>query len=446
MAAIPSSGRASMTTSWAPFTLQIHPLIRTATMGVALYSDDCSQSVADDRPPRHLHAQPGREVLPYYHLESAADSGAGCLSAVPNQSGHLSSHGLDRARIAPFNNRGCGDNGEGPLDYETLHKMVSRKLLNSGQWEDGLFLSPQKLRDACTFCERFAGCPPGVVAHLNLEVSPSKRPLGQENTCVSSKEIINSIFQVMTLWFKESTPRIRCRDYRPCPNAADVASLRFGFAGMIVLYRLEDSKPITFVCCDETFPCLEWAEIATKAFRKGAKQWAKAGLTFKQVNRSEPAHFRVAFSLFPGDLDCSVVAQAFFPGTKQPEQRTLWVYLLAFHPYYRPYMAGYMGHEAGHIGGARHNFDEHFWPDGSEIPERRSVTMGTDNPRSVMNYHNDPAEFVVQSSDIKEMKDMRDYAEEKYEGYQIIKIEPEVQVYSQMASFESIAGYLREEA
>ncbi|KAI1197407.1 hypothetical protein F5X97DRAFT_178406 [Nemania serpens] len=323
----------------------------------------------------------------------------------------------------------------GLLKDAIIRGMANRSLLSSRQL--GNVLSLQKLRDVCILYKMHETCSPSFFAHFN----PVANPQPQQDTSVSSKDIVDSILQVITLGLDGSAPKPRCWVYGPRLGVADIAALRFGLNSTIVLYNLENTT-IKFVCCDETFPSSEWAEEAAREFLRGAEPWAKAGLTFERVARSEAAHFRIAFSLFPSDLDCSMLAQAFFPGTTQPTQRTLWVYLLAFHPSYRPHMAGYMGHEAGHIGGARHGFDEHLLPDGSEIPELKSVTMGADSPSSVMNYHNDLDDFVVQPSDTKDMMDMRGHPEDEYQGYKIIKVEPENEVYSQMTSFESIAVYL----
>lgn len=46
----------------------------------------------------------------------------------------------------------------------------------------------------------------------------------------------------------------------PNSDRAGIAALRFGYDKKIILYRLENGKPITFVCCDETFPSLRMGQ------------------------------------------------------------------------------------------------------------------------------------------------------------------------------------------
>ncbi|KAI1124611.1 hypothetical protein F5Y10DRAFT_25014 [Nemania abortiva] len=344
------------------------------------------------------------------------------------------------ARTVAVAGRAAAGDGR-PLKYEEMHEKVDQTLLSSPQLKE--VLSPENLQRVCKLCKVLADFPPDAVDRFlpRTELQPPR-----DEIRAYSKDIVDSLLQIITLGSDEEARKAKCASCRTRLNTAEIAALRFGLDKTITLHLLENGEPITFVCCDETFPSPEWAEEAAKAFLEGAELWAKAGLTFKQVDRSEPAHFRIAFSLFPKDLDCSVVAHSFFPGKKQPEDRTLWVYLLAFHEDYRPYMAGHMGHEAGHIGGARHGFDEHLLPDGSEIAEWKTVKMGADHPLSVMNYHNNPGDYAVQPSDIADMRNMHEYPGNEYQGYKIIKVKPEVRIYSSMQSFESIAEYLLNQA
>ncbi|KAI0970809.1 hypothetical protein F4678DRAFT_434788 [Xylaria arbuscula] len=321
----------------------------------------------------------------------------------------------------------------GSLEYTKIYYKHGLNMLSSRQMKE--LLSPENLRDVCTFCQQ---CPSGIFAYLSPSIAQAKP---QHNPAIASRlEVVNYLLEMMTKVLNGAALKIKCWVRGPPP--VDTASLRFGLDKRIVLHNLESGEPITFVCCEETFPSPDWAKKAADAFLEGASPWAAAGLTFEQVDRNMPAHFRIAFSLFPKSLDCSVLAQAFFPGTTQPEERTLWVYLLAFHPQYIGSMAGYMGHEAGHIGGSRHGFDEHILPDGSEIPELKSVTMGADNPRSVMNYHDNPADYIVQPEDIRDIRDMQEYAEDEYKEYKVLKVKPKSQVYPLTLSFEFVVNYL----
>ncbi|KAI3336071.1 hypothetical protein F4824DRAFT_462104 [Ustulina deusta] len=298
----------------------------------------------------------------------------------------------------------------------------------------GTVLDLEKLRDICKYCEMSACCTSAV--EFFTPQASAQPP--EDNTRVSSKSVADLILEIMAKGFGESAPLINCWVCIPPHTAA----LRFGLDGKIILHLIDNGEPITFVCCDETFPSPGWAEKAAKAFLEGAKPWAAAGLTFKQVGRNEPAHFRIAFSLFPGNLDCTLVAQAFFPGTKSATERTLWVYLLAFHEYNSNYMSGHMGHEAGHIVGIRHGFDEHFQSDGSEIPMLRSASMGPENVNSVMKYHTRPAKYWVQESDVKDLKDMLTYPKAEYKGYKIVKAKPDVHVFPTMMSFSRVEEFL----
>ncbi|KAI1184263.1 hypothetical protein F5B17DRAFT_412756 [Nemania serpens] len=270
----------------------------------------------------------------------------------------------------------------------------------------------------------------GDVAPPDTGTAPAMSTVVKNGNALKSTRLYGSVGLNMlsSRQMNEAALKIRCW----APPAVNPVALRFGLDKTISLHNLGDGESITFVCCDETFPSPEWAKEAAERFREGAQPWTSAGLIFKQVKRFEPAYFRIAFSLLPTDLDDRVIAEAFFPGTPQPEDRTLWVYKLAFESPHRNYMAGYMAHEAGHIGGSRHGFDEHILHDGSEISRFKSVNMGADDPKSVMNYYDNPADFMVQQSDIDDMKDMYNHAGNKYEGYSIRKFDLATHVYLQM--------------
>ncbi|KAI1173617.1 hypothetical protein F4777DRAFT_556995 [Nemania sp. FL0916] len=320
-----------------------------------------------------------------------------------------------------------------PLQYTNVHRMFGLTTQNSAELEAAL--RPERMQLACEFYDHYALLPKGPAAFFQVKISPIK----SQEALVSLKEILDSILQMITLGLGGSALTIRCCQRL---DAANLAALRFGLGGRIILHSLETDTPITFVCCDETFPYTEWAREATEAFRQGAMRWAGAGLSFQEVGRNEPAYFRITFSLFPKDLDCNTVAHSFFPGTQRPEERTLWVYLLAFHPFCRPHMAGYMGHEAGHICGARHSFDEHLLPDGSENTHLKSVMMGTDDPSSIMKYYDDPSGYAIQASDVQHMKSMYDCSNTQYQGHEIIKVKPHADVYAPMMSFKSTIQFL----
>lgn len=293
-------------------------------------------------------------------------------------------------------------------------------------------LSPSNLKLICALCQLGD---PDLADSAN---SSNALVETQYNTVLREVDVVSYLFELITPVLDGAAPKIEC-SVRRLPISQG-AALRFGLNKEIVLHHLKRGEPIKFICCYETFPHLEWAKETIKAFLDGAEPWSKIGLKFKHVDRKEPAHFRIAFSLFPKDLDCSVLAQAFFPGEPQPDDRTLWVYLMAFHPQYRAHLAGYMSHEAGHISASRHSFYEShngMWT------ELKSVTMGPDNPKSVMNYHDDPADFVIQSSDIRDMGDMYGFTGEKFKGFKIRKVVPADHVYDLMPSFEFVMKFLR---
>ncbi|KAI0407360.1 hypothetical protein F4802DRAFT_553399 [Xylaria palmicola] len=308
------------------------------------------------------------------------------------------------------------------LKCATMYQ-VGLNMLSSRQMREVLSLND--LREICRVCQE---CSSSFFAWMGLPKMPAEP---QHNARLFTKDdVINCLFDMMG-----DAGKIKCCVFES--GAAErTTTLRFGLNKEIVLYSLKSGEPITFVCCDETFPSKDWADEAVKAFERGALPWDRAGLTFKRVGRTQPAHFRIAFSLMPKDLDGGTLAQAFFPSAANPEQRTLWVYLLAFHPLYRGHMAGVMGHEAGHIGGSRHGHDEHFRSDGSEKSGLKSVKMGHDNPMSGMNYFDNLADLAIQGSDIDDMRNMYSYDKDVYKGYPVRKVAPAETAYPLMLSFE----------
>ncbi|KAI1113510.1 hypothetical protein F5Y14DRAFT_208053 [Nemania sp. NC0429] len=247
--------------------------------------------------------------------------------------------------------------------------------------------------------------------------------LARDNTHASSEDHADFITQMNTRSLDEPTPKIWCQTCQQSQGSEyQPSALKFGLAGEICIYCLQNSAPLTFVCCDETFPSQQQAKETAKAFLDGARPWGAAGLRFRQLARNKAAHFCIAYSDLPADGDTRTIAEAFFPGTSA-EKRIVWVYSLAFKPRFRPYLAGYMAHEAGHIGAARHGFDE---------PGFKPVIMGRDNLKSVMRYHENPAHLVIQPSDIEEMEDMHNWQGDNYKGHWIRRIEPVAHVYSRM--------------
>ncbi|KAI0506847.1 hypothetical protein F5B22DRAFT_622265 [Xylaria bambusicola] len=325
-------------------------------------------------------------------------------------------------------------NKRGSLGYTMIYKKANSDMLSSHQLKE--ILEPKNMRYICNL--PLLG-DLGVLDSLNAPVETQS-----DTSNLRKDEVINYLFEMITPVLHEAAPKIKCSVRGS--SVIDAAALRFGLDKTIVLHHLESGEPIKFVCCDETFPSLDWATETVKAFLEGASPWAEAGLKFEPVDRNEPAHFRIAFSLFHADLDCSVLAQAFFPAAPQPEDRTLWVYLTAFHPQYRSHLAGYMGHEAGHIGGSRHSFDEFIPQHDGTLRELESVTMGPHNPKSVMNYHDDPANYIVQPSDICDMRDMNSYTQQEYKGYEVRRVVPKNEVYELMPSFEFVMKFLRRKA
>ncbi|KAJ6436060.1 Glycoside hydrolase family 43 protein [Purpureocillium lavendulum] len=146
--------------------------------------------------------------------------------------------------------------------------------------------------------------------------------------------------------------------------------------------------------------------------------WGDVGVTFRRIERSDGAHFRVVYRNSPLHGNMMTFATAFLPNYTA-DKRTLYVYALAFAETQIQHLANVLAHEVGHILGFRHEF---------AIEEEKllhSVTLGSRNPNSIMCYHPDASRFKVTPQDRDEMKSFYGLSSANYAGLQVIEHIPD---------------------
>lgn len=115
--------------------------------------------------------------------------------------------------------------------------------------------------------------------------------------------------------------------------------------------------------------------------------------------------------------DPSRDALSFFPGERS---RHIILYSKSLQGPGRQILEDILIHELGHVQGARHYFSDDEDKKARSAPAAR---IGTDDPRSVMNYFELPAVPQIQNSDIDALKQLYALTDGRYEGHEVKRID-----------------------
>jgi hypothetical protein len=187
--------------------------------------------------------------------------------------------------------------------------------------------------------------------------------------------------------------------------------------------RWQRGLVLAYVICAETFPTPDDAVFATSQLTNAIAMWKGVGVTFKQVKRDDPANFRVVYRDLPQSGRRDVLALAFVPNNGVPENRTLFIYALAFGKDHVNHQANFLAHEIGHVLGLRHEFsletETASW----------SATWMSRSPNSVMKYYSDPSMWCVQQQDLDELQAFYDDPMTEYHNMPVRNFVPASIVY-----------------
>ncbi|KAL7807792.1 hypothetical protein V8C44DRAFT_337110 [Trichoderma aethiopicum] len=187
------------------------------------------------------------------------------------------------------------------------------------------------------------------------------------------------------------------------------AELRIGWHDHIP--RWARGSVLSYIMCKEDFPT-ELSSVVEDAMKEAISSWPGIDVSFKQVPRGSRATFAVRFD---GSKFKSGYAESFMPDNTRP--LALFVYEKSRSK--AEYLPNILAHEIGHILGIRHGFAE-------RRREPHSVSIGSEDDRSIMLYRDHPRELKVSELDLHGLKLFYDYDQAEYDGLPIVTIKPEL--------------------
>lgn len=188
------------------------------------------------------------------------------------------------------------------------------------------------------------------------------------------------------------------------------AAVRVGWDSQIL--RWCKGSELTYLICEESFPSKDSAMAAKDAMKAAIARWKGEGASFKEVKRYETATFAV---IYDHHQRSDYLAYAFFPRAEPGE---LLLYPRIFAGDNGKYLANILSHEIGHVLGLRHEF---AYKKEADVP---SVRFGSEDPQSVMEYHDDLSKLQVTDKDLKGLKELYAYDQPVYKGMPVIDVSP----------------------
>ncbi|KAL7906239.1 hypothetical protein GGI35DRAFT_459135 [Trichoderma velutinum] len=195
------------------------------------------------------------------------------------------------------------------------------------------------------------------------------------------------------------------------------AAVRVGWDSQI--RRWCKGSELTYLICEESFPTKESAMAAKDAMKAAVAKWKGEGACFKEVKRYESAVFAVVYE---HRQRSDYLAYAFFPKAEPGE---VLLYPRIFAGDNENYLANILAHEVGHILGLRHEFAHQRE---AEVP---SVRFGSEDPQSVMEYHEDLSKLQVTEKDLEGLREVYAYDQPVYKGLPVIDVSPKPDTFSE---------------
>ncbi|KAL7961094.1 hypothetical protein V8C34DRAFT_312191 [Trichoderma compactum] len=207
--------------------------------------------------------------------------------------------------------------------------------------------------------------------------------------------------------------------YRCATETCEYTQIRVGKEDSKEVYipRWLRGSVLTYTVDAKSFPTIAEAGQVKAAMQDAISMWRGIGARFCFEDLEADNYGSATFVVRYDGRRCSnTYAISFFPDELPGE---LLVYNLALSK--APHLANILAHEVGHILGLRHEFADKNHKEGRIL---RCVLFGKKNPRSIMNYYEDPGQLQVSEQDLRELREFYECNEERYDGLPIYDYDP----------------------